>query len=85
MGSDIIIESKIRRRKLMLRNSYLCDFSMKKYRDCPLNATELIPSAKVRCGPPRYCPLRLDLWQLLYHQAPLKFNAQEPSIQRSLS
>ena len=40
------------------------------------------------CGPPRYCPLRLDLWHLLYpplyHQAPLNFSAQE-LLQRSLS
>ena len=100
---DIIIESRIRRKKLMLRNSYLCtspwrnlgtvfhcwvlSFISERLTEYwkPLNATQLIPSAKVRCGPPRYCPLRLDLWQLLYHQAPLKFNAKEPSLQRSLS
>ena len=56
----------------------------KEYR-WPVNATQLMPSAKVWCGPPRYCPLRLDLWQLLYHQAPLYVSAQELSFLRSLS
>ena len=37
----------------------------------PLNAFQLILSAEVTCGPPRYCLLRLEWWQLLYHQAPL--------------
>ena len=50
----------------------------------PLNVLQLIPSAGVSCGPPRYCPLRLDPWQYLYHQAPLYVSAQE-LLQISLS